>query len=144
MKSAIIRALVTGGAGGIGGAIAAELLDRGGAVLLVDRDVAALDRAVGRLARYGDRVGILPIVRIARCDDHQAREAHRLDGARRGTDVRGKRRLHEDEADTGEKQGVGGETGHGEHDRLKCVVQSNRDGGPAARAPPCTRCSTRP
>ncbi len=60
MKSATIRALVTGGAGGIGGAIAAELLERGGAVLLVDRDVAALDRAVGRLARFGDRVGILP------------------------------------------------------------------------------------
>ena len=45
-----MRALVTGGAGGIGGAIAAELLERGGAVLLVDRDVAALDRAAGRLA----------------------------------------------------------------------------------------------
>ena len=60
MKGATIRALVTGGAGGIGGAIAAELLERGGAVLLVDRDVAALDRAAGRLARFGDRVGILP------------------------------------------------------------------------------------
>jgi short-subunit dehydrogenase len=60
MKPASIRALVTGGAGGIGGAIAAELLARGGAVLLVDRDIAALDRAVARLARYGDRVGILP------------------------------------------------------------------------------------
>lgn len=59
MKPASIRALVTGGAGGIGGAIADELLARGGAVLLVDRDAAALDRAAGRLSRYGERVGTL-------------------------------------------------------------------------------------
>ena len=57
MNPSSIRALVTGGAGGIGGAIAAELLERGGAVLLVDRDQAALARAAERFNRYGDRVG---------------------------------------------------------------------------------------
>ena len=40
MNSSSIRALVTGGGGGIGGAIADELLARGAAVLLVDRDEA--------------------------------------------------------------------------------------------------------
>jgi short-subunit dehydrogenase len=59
MNPANIRALVTGGGGGIGGAIADELLARGAAVLLVDRDVAALERAAARLARFGDRVGTL-------------------------------------------------------------------------------------
>ncbi|NJD30679.1 MAG: SDR family oxidoreductase [Gammaproteobacteria bacterium] len=59
MNPASIRALVTGGAGGIGGAIAAELLSRGAAVLLVDRDAGALARAAERFAKYGDRVGTL-------------------------------------------------------------------------------------
>ena len=59
MNPSDIRALVTGGGGGIGGAIADELLARGGSVLLVDRDAAALERAAGRLARYGERVGTL-------------------------------------------------------------------------------------
>jgi len=59
MNPATIRALITGGAGGIGGAIASELLERGGSVLLVDRDAAALSRAAARLAKYGDRVGTL-------------------------------------------------------------------------------------
>lgn len=59
MNPASIRALVTGGAGGIGGAIAGELLARGAAVLLVDRDAAALQRMADRLSRYGDRVGTL-------------------------------------------------------------------------------------
>jgi short-subunit dehydrogenase len=59
MKPASIRSLVTGGGGGIGGAIAAELLARGAAVLLVDRDETALRRAAERLLRYGDRVGTL-------------------------------------------------------------------------------------
>ena len=77
MKSATIRALVTGGAGGIGGAIAAELLDRGGAVLLVDRDIAALDRAVARLARYGDRVGILPADLTSAADLRRSRRLAR-------------------------------------------------------------------
>ena len=59
MTPAGIRALVTGGGGGIGGAIADELLGRGASVLLVDRDETALARAAARLARYGDRVGTL-------------------------------------------------------------------------------------
>lgn len=59
MKSQSIRALVTGGAGGIGGAIADELLARGASVLLVDRDEAALERAAQRLSRYGERAGTL-------------------------------------------------------------------------------------
>ena len=50
-----IRALVTGGGGGIGCAIADELLARGGSVLLVDRDAVALERASRRLEHFGDR-----------------------------------------------------------------------------------------
>jgi short-subunit dehydrogenase len=59
MNAASIRALVTGGAGGIGCAIATELLERGASVLLVDRDAAALGRAALRFSRYGERVGTL-------------------------------------------------------------------------------------
>ncbi len=59
MNPASIRALITGGAGGIGGAIASELLARGASVLLVDRDAAALGRAAERSRSYGDRVGTL-------------------------------------------------------------------------------------
>ena len=51
-------AVVTGGAGGIGSAIAARLLDEGAAVVLLDIDAVALDEARGLLsARHGtDRV----------------------------------------------------------------------------------------
>ena len=59
MNPTSIRALITGGGGGIGGAIAAELLARGGAVLLVDRDAAALGRAAARHAECGARVSTL-------------------------------------------------------------------------------------
>jgi short-subunit dehydrogenase len=59
MKPGTTRALITGGAGGIGGAIADELLSRGASVLLVDRDEGALRRAAERLSRYGGRVGTL-------------------------------------------------------------------------------------
>jgi short-subunit dehydrogenase len=52
-----IRALVTGGAGGIGTAIAAALLERGASVLLVDRDPAALEAAAQRFAAAGRRLG---------------------------------------------------------------------------------------
>jgi short-subunit dehydrogenase len=57
MKPAGMSALITGGAGGIGGAIAAQLLARGAAVLLVGRDEAALDRAVLLHAAHGERIG---------------------------------------------------------------------------------------
>jgi short-subunit dehydrogenase len=59
MKPANARVLITGGAGGIGGEIAAELLLRGAAVLLVDRDAGALERTVVRFKGYGDRVGTI-------------------------------------------------------------------------------------
>lgn len=57
MTPANAKVVITGGGGGIGAAIAAELLSRGAAVLLVDRDAAALERAAQCLVRYGDRVG---------------------------------------------------------------------------------------
>jgi len=59
VNPAAIKALVTGGGGGIGGAIADELLTRGASALLVDRDSAALERAAARLAIYGERVRTL-------------------------------------------------------------------------------------
>lgn len=57
MTPASARVLITGGAGGIGAAIAAELLSRGAAVLLTGRDASALARTAQALARHGDRVG---------------------------------------------------------------------------------------
>ncbi|MFO1407978.1 MAG: SDR family oxidoreductase [Steroidobacteraceae bacterium] len=68
MKTQDIRAVVTGGGGGIGGAIAAEIVARGGAVLLVDRDAAALERTKARLDAAGDRVATLA-VDLTRPDD---------------------------------------------------------------------------
>jgi short-subunit dehydrogenase len=59
MKPTDIRALITGGGGGIGGAIAAELLARGAAVLLVDRDKGALAAAAQRHSSLGDRVATI-------------------------------------------------------------------------------------
>jgi nucleoside-diphosphate-sugar epimerase len=56
MKARDARVLITGGAGGIGSAVARELLGRGSAVLLVDRDPAALQRAAHTMAGFGDRV----------------------------------------------------------------------------------------
>jgi short-subunit dehydrogenase len=70
MNPTNIRALVTGGGGGIGGAIADELLARGASVLLVDRDAAALERASLRLVRFGDRVGTLA-ADLTRTDDRK-------------------------------------------------------------------------
>ncbi|MCL4721771.1 MAG: SDR family oxidoreductase [Gammaproteobacteria bacterium] len=59
MKLSDARVLLTGAGGGIGSAIAAELLERGAAVLLVDVDGNALQAlATGRFAGAGDRVGI--------------------------------------------------------------------------------------
>ncbi len=52
------RILVTGGAGGIGSALAGAFLERGATVLLTDVDAAALERvAAGPLARYRERLG---------------------------------------------------------------------------------------
>jgi short-subunit dehydrogenase len=56
MNLATARVLVTGGAGGIGSAIAAELLEAGASVMLADVNEAALATAAGRLAKHGDRV----------------------------------------------------------------------------------------
>jgi short-subunit dehydrogenase len=52
-----VRALVTGGGGGIGTAIAEALLGRGASVLLVDRDPAALEAAARRFTAAGMRLG---------------------------------------------------------------------------------------
>ncbi len=49
MRPADMRAVVTGGRGGIGGALAAELHRRGAAVLLVGRDAASLEHVLDRL-----------------------------------------------------------------------------------------------
>lgn len=50
--------LITGGGGGIATAIARELLDAGAAVMLADRDPAALERAAVTL-NAGDRVALV-------------------------------------------------------------------------------------
>ena len=51
------NAVVTGGAGGIGGATAIVLAKRGARVLLVDRDEGALAKAADRIAREADAPG---------------------------------------------------------------------------------------
>jgi short-subunit dehydrogenase len=56
MNLATARTVITGGAGGIGAAIAAELLEAGAAVLLADVNDQALDAAAHRLAAFGDRL----------------------------------------------------------------------------------------
>ncbi len=61
MKSGDARVLVTGGAGGIGSAIAGELLEAGAAVLLADMNETALAAAAKRLAKFGDRVAIVAV-----------------------------------------------------------------------------------
>ncbi|MEZ5562159.1 MAG: SDR family oxidoreductase [Gammaproteobacteria bacterium] len=63
------RVLLTGGAGGIGGAIAEALLAKGAAVLLVDMNEMALQHfATGQLGQYGDRVATLA-ANLTRADD---------------------------------------------------------------------------
>lgn len=63
------RVLLTGGAGGIGGAIAEALLARGASVLLVDMNEMALQRfASGQLGQYGDRVETLA-ANLTRAED---------------------------------------------------------------------------
>lgn len=58
MKLSEMRVLITGGTGGIGRAIGAELLARGAAVLLVARDEAALSRAASSHA-VNVRIGMV-------------------------------------------------------------------------------------
>ena len=63
------RVLLTGGAGGIGGAIAEALLAKGAAVLLVDMNEPALQGFVSeRLAPYGDRAAGIT-ANLTRADD---------------------------------------------------------------------------
>ena len=57
MKPSEMRVLITGGTGGIGSAIGAELLARGAAVLLVAHDEAALSRAASSHAVNDTRLG---------------------------------------------------------------------------------------
>jgi short-subunit dehydrogenase len=59
MKLAGARVLITGGAGGIGRALARELLDAGASVLLVGRSAAALADAARTLDGDATRVGTL-------------------------------------------------------------------------------------
>jgi short-subunit dehydrogenase len=58
MRLDAARVLITGGAGGIGSAIAAELLDAGAMVLLADMNADALLATAKRLSAHGTRVGI--------------------------------------------------------------------------------------
>jgi short-subunit dehydrogenase len=59
MKLAGARVLITGGAGGIGRALAKELLEAGASVLLVGRSATALADAARALGGDGTRVGTL-------------------------------------------------------------------------------------
>ena len=59
MKLAGARVLITGGAGGIGRALARELLEAGASVLLVGRSAAALADAARTIGGDGTRVGTL-------------------------------------------------------------------------------------
>ena len=69
MNLANARVLLTGAAGGIGGAIATELLAHGATVLLVDINETALQRAVsGELQPFAGRVDVYP-ANLTRADD---------------------------------------------------------------------------
>jgi short-subunit dehydrogenase len=61
MNIATHRILVTGGAGGLGRAYADEFLRHGAAVLLADRDAAALADVRSALASHGDRVATFAV-----------------------------------------------------------------------------------
>jgi meso-butanediol dehydrogenase / (S,S)-butanediol dehydrogenase / diacetyl reductase len=68
------RALITGGASGIGRAVAAAILKNGGAVAVADRDASALKRTVADLR--GTAVGIQMDVRDVRSIDTGVAEAN--------------------------------------------------------------------
>jgi short-subunit dehydrogenase len=74
MKLAGSRALITGGAGGIGSAIAAELLDAGASVLLADMNAAALAATAARLGQEGD-CGARVVTAVANLGDDASRSA---------------------------------------------------------------------
>ncbi len=59
MKLGSLKALITGGGGGIGSAIAAELLSHGAQVLLVDRDITLLHAARDSLRAHSDRISVV-------------------------------------------------------------------------------------
>ncbi len=85
MKLCSATILLTGGAGGIGRAIASELLNHGSAVMLLDRDSTALQRASESLKQHGDRVATT----VADLTDPQQRmvAANRARNWRGGTNV---------------------------------------------------------
>ncbi len=69
MKLPQARVLLTGAAGGIGGAIAAELLAHGATVLLVDlNDLALRHLVAGKLQAYADRVEVYT-TNLTKADD---------------------------------------------------------------------------
>jgi len=69
MRLAEARILLTGAAGGIGGAVAAELLAHGAAVLLVDMNESALRQLVSdKLQAYADRVEV-HVANLTRAED---------------------------------------------------------------------------
>jgi NAD(P)-dependent dehydrogenase (short-subunit alcohol dehydrogenase family) len=61
-------AVVTGGASGIGRAIASELLARGARVVVADVEAPALDRTVGELSELADGTDRVIGVRTGRPD----------------------------------------------------------------------------
>src|SRR3569832_1555158 len=72
MQLSKCRVLITGAAGGIGRAVAAELVRNGARVLLVDRDARALSRVANELSSAID--GVRPQV----CDLTSAEDRTRL------------------------------------------------------------------
>lgn len=78
MNLADAKALVTGASGGIGAAIAKEIVARGGSVLLTGRDQRALQALARELDPDGEVVGIHP------ADIVVPEERHRLEERARG------------------------------------------------------------
>lgn len=75
MKVTEARVLITGGAGGIGSAIAAELLQTGATVLLADMNDAALAAAVDRLNAPGNTPKDRILTAVANLADTDSRAA---------------------------------------------------------------------
>ncbi|MCZ8131912.1 MAG: SDR family oxidoreductase [Steroidobacteraceae bacterium] len=77
--------LITGGAGGIGRALAAEFLDAGASVLLAGRDSRTLAETRDGLAHHGDRVGTIAVDLTV--PDDRRRLVAAAEGWRGGVDV---------------------------------------------------------